>query len=126
MTENLTLTIDGQEVSVGQGKTLLDAARDNGKDVPTICYHDATTANGLCRICVVEVEGMRVLQPACIVQVGEGMKVQTRSEKVIPSGPESINVDANSPNSINTISIQFNFRNNVIIRVNLHMQSIVL
>jgi len=85
MTENLTLTIDGQEVSVGQGKTLLDAARDNGKDVPTICYHDATTANGLCRICVVEVEGMRVLQPACIVQVGEGMKVQTRSEKVIRS-----------------------------------------
>jgi len=85
MTENLTLTIDGQEASVQQGKTLLDAARENGKDVPTICYHDATTANGLCRMCVVEVEGMRVLQPACIVQVGAGMKVQTRSEKVIRS-----------------------------------------
>ena len=85
MTENLILTIDGQEISTEQGKTLLDAARENGKDVPTICYHDATTANGLCRMCVVEVEGMRVLQPACIVQAGAGMKVQTRSEKVIRS-----------------------------------------
>ena len=82
MTENLTLMIDGQEVSVETGKTLLDAARENGKDVPTICFHEATTANGLCRMCVVEVEGMRVLQPACIVQAAKNMKVQTRSEKV--------------------------------------------
>jgi NADH dehydrogenase/NADH:ubiquinone oxidoreductase subunit G len=81
----ITLTIDGQEVTTEQGKTLLDAARDNGIDVPTICYHDATTANGLCRMCVVEVDGMRVLQPACIVPAGAGMKVQTRSEKVIRS-----------------------------------------
>ena len=85
MTDNVTLLIDGQEVSTEQGKTLLDVARENGKDVPTICYHDATTANGLCRMCVVEVEGMRVLQPACIVQAGAGMKVQTRSEKVVRS-----------------------------------------
>jgi len=85
MPESIILTIDGQEISTEQGKTLLDAARDNGKDVPTICYHDATTANGLCRMCVVEVEGMRVLQPACIVQAGAGMKVQTRSEKVVRS-----------------------------------------
>jgi NADH dehydrogenase/NADH:ubiquinone oxidoreductase subunit G len=85
MNENLTLTIDGQEVSVEQGKTLLDVARENGKDVPTICYHDATTANALCRICVVEVEGQRVLQPACIVKAADNMKVQTRSEKVIRS-----------------------------------------
>ncbi len=85
MTNEITLTLDGQEISVEQGKTLLDAARENGKDVPTICYHDATTANGLCRICVVEVEGMRVLQPACVVQAGAGMKVQTRSEKVVRS-----------------------------------------
>ena len=81
----ITLIIDGQEVSTEQGKTLLEAARDNGNDVPSICYHDATTANGLCRICVVEVDGMRVLQPACVVQAGAGMKVQTRSEKVVRS-----------------------------------------
>ena len=85
MSENITLVIDGKEVSVEEGKTLLDAAREHGGDVPTICYHDATTANGLCRMCVVEVEGARVLQPACIVEAGAGMKVQTRSEKVIRS-----------------------------------------
>ena len=81
----IKLTLDGQEISVEQGKTLLDIAREHGKDVPTICYHDATTANALCRICVVEVEGQRVLQPACIVKAAENMKVQTRSEKVIRS-----------------------------------------
>jgi NADH dehydrogenase/NADH:ubiquinone oxidoreductase subunit G len=85
MTENLTLLIDGQEISVEKGKTLLDAARENGMDIPTICFHEATTANGLCRMCVVEVEGMRVLQPACIVQAANNMKVQTRSEKVVRS-----------------------------------------
>ncbi len=83
MTDNLTLIIDGQEVSVEQGKTILDAARENGMDIPTICFHEATTANGLCRMCVVEVEGMRVLQPACVVQAANNMKVQTRSEKVV-------------------------------------------
>jgi NADH dehydrogenase/NADH:ubiquinone oxidoreductase subunit G len=78
----ITLVMDGNEVNVEEGKTLLEAAREHGVDIPTICYHDATTANALCRICVVEVEGMRLLQPACIVQAGTGMKVQTRSERV--------------------------------------------
>src|SRR5919206_4923679 len=79
----IKLTIDGQEISAEEGKTLLEVARENGKHIPTICFHEATTANALCRLCVVEVEGMRVLQPACIVQAAENMKVQTRSEKVI-------------------------------------------
>ena len=77
-----TFQIDGQEITVGDGKTLLEAARENGIDIPTICFHEATTSNALCRICVVEVEGQRVLQPACIVQAGAGMKVKTRSERV--------------------------------------------
>jgi NADH dehydrogenase/NADH:ubiquinone oxidoreductase subunit G len=85
MTEKVTLTIDNQEVQLEQGKTLLEAARENGKDIPTICFHEATTANALCRICVVEVEGQRVLQPACIVKAAENMKVQTQSEKVVRS-----------------------------------------
>ena len=83
MTEIITLVIDGQEVTAEQGKTLLEVAREMGKDIPTICFHEATTANALCRICVVEVEGQRVLQPSCIVKAGAGMKVQTRSEKVV-------------------------------------------
>jgi NADH dehydrogenase/NADH:ubiquinone oxidoreductase subunit G len=81
----ITLTIDGQEVTTELGKTLLEVAREMGKEIPTICFHEATTANALCRTCVVEVEGQRVLQPACIVKAGAGMKVQTRSEKVIRS-----------------------------------------
>jgi len=78
-----TFQMDGIELTVEEGKTLLDAALENGIDIPTICFHEATTANALCRICVVEVEGMRVLQPACIVRAAQNMKVQTRSEKVI-------------------------------------------
>lgn len=77
------LSMDGKEISVEQGQTLLEAARENGMDIPTICFHEATTSNALCRICVVEVEGMRLLQPACIVQAADGMKVQTRSERVV-------------------------------------------
>ena len=82
MTAELTLVMDGKDITVEPGKTLLEAARENGLDVPTICFHEATTANGLCRMCVVEVDGMRVLQPACIVKAAENMKVRTRSEKV--------------------------------------------
>ena len=78
----ITLTIDGQEVTAEPGKTLLDVAREVGKNIPTICFHEATTANALCRICVVEVEGMRLLQPACIVLAAQNMKVQTRNERV--------------------------------------------
>jgi NADH dehydrogenase/NADH:ubiquinone oxidoreductase subunit G len=82
MTEKISLFINQQEVSTESGKTLLEVARETGTDIPTICFHEATTANALCRICVVEVEGMRVLQPACIVQAANNMKVQTHSEKV--------------------------------------------
>jgi NADP-reducing hydrogenase subunit HndD len=83
MAQKVIFTMDGSQVEIEEGKTLLDAARENGIDIPTICFHEATTANGLCRMCVVEVEGQRVLQPACIVKAGANMKVQTRSEKVI-------------------------------------------
>jgi NADH dehydrogenase/NADH:ubiquinone oxidoreductase subunit G len=67
---------------VPAGATILKAAEQLGETVPTICYHDHTTANGLCRLCVVEVEGARVLSPACVAQVNEGMQVNTRSERV--------------------------------------------
>jgi NADH dehydrogenase/NADH:ubiquinone oxidoreductase subunit G len=83
MANEITLTIDGQAITAEPGQTLLEVARKQGKNVPTICFHEATTANALCRICVVEVEGMRVLQPACIVQAAPNMKVQTGSEKVV-------------------------------------------
>jgi NADH dehydrogenase/NADH:ubiquinone oxidoreductase subunit G len=77
-----TFQMDGKEITVEDGKTILEAARENDIDIPTICFHEATTANGLCRMCVVEVEGQRLLQPSCIVKAAANMKVQTRSERV--------------------------------------------
>ncbi|MHB1120886.1 MAG: 2Fe-2S iron-sulfur cluster-binding protein [Bellilinea sp.] len=85
MTETVNIIIDGKPISVPSGATILQAARDAGIDIPTICYHEATTSNALCRICVVEVENSRVLVPSCVATVNEGMKVETKSERVIRS-----------------------------------------
>jgi NADH dehydrogenase/NADH:ubiquinone oxidoreductase subunit G len=84
-TQMVSLTIDGTTVRVPQGTTLLQAARLAGSEVPAICYHEACTANGLCRVCVVEVEGRRLLAPSCVAQAEEGMTVSTRSERVLRS-----------------------------------------
>ncbi len=78
----VTLSVDGRAVSVPEGSTLLDACRAVGKDVPTLCYLETLTPVNVCRICVVEVEGARVLAPACSRQAEPGMKVQTNSERV--------------------------------------------
>jgi NADH dehydrogenase/NADH:ubiquinone oxidoreductase subunit G len=82
MNETITLTIDGQSVTVEAGTTIHKAAQSIGIEIPTICYHEHCTSNGLCRMCVVEVEGARVLSPACVAQASEGMKVKTRTERV--------------------------------------------
>jgi NADH dehydrogenase/NADH:ubiquinone oxidoreductase subunit G len=79
---DVNLIVDGLAVTVPAGTTILKAAESAGIAIPTICYHDACTSNALCRLCVVEIDGGRVLQPACVAQVGEGMKVHTRSERV--------------------------------------------
>lgn len=83
MTNQITLTIDEKEILVPPGTTILKAAQSVGINIPTICYHDYCTANALCRICVVEVEGARTLVPACVAQVSNNMRVRTNSERVI-------------------------------------------
>lgn len=80
--ENVQLTIDGREASVPSGTTILDAASQAGVEIPVLCYFAHTTANGLCRLCAVEVEGGRGLQAACVAQVRPGAVVHTRSPKV--------------------------------------------
>jgi predicted molibdopterin-dependent oxidoreductase YjgC len=80
--KTLTLTIDGREVTVPEGTTLMEAAASAGVEIPVICYHEATTPNGLCRVCVVDVNGGRVLQPACIAQCQQGAAIETRNERV--------------------------------------------
>ena len=82
MNDTVTLIIDGQSTTVEAGTTIHKAALSIGIEIPTICYHDHCTSNGLCRVCVVDVEGARLLSPACIAQVSDGMHVQTRSERV--------------------------------------------
>jgi NADH dehydrogenase/NADH:ubiquinone oxidoreductase subunit G len=79
---DITLTIDGEPLTVPAGTTLLQAAEALGKRVPTICYHAACTPNALCRQCVVEVEGARVLAASCVAQAAPGMVVHTNSERV--------------------------------------------
>ena len=82
MSGSITLTIDGKEVTVPKGTTILGAALDLKTDIPTICYHDHTTSYGLCRLCVVEVDEARLLQPSCVAEAREGMKVHTRNPRV--------------------------------------------
>jgi len=85
MLDEISLTIDNQVVSVSSGMTILQAAQAAGIYIPSICYHPACKSNGLCRTCVVEVEGWRLLAAACVTQVGPGMVVHTQSERVLRS-----------------------------------------
>lgn len=78
----VTLSIDGQEVSVPEGSTILEACRSAGKDIPTLCYLETLTPVNVCRVCVVELEGARVLAPACSRKVEPGMVVHTDSPRV--------------------------------------------
>lgn len=76
------VTIDGHTASVTEGSTILDACRRLGIETPTLCYADTLTPVNVCRVCVVEVEGARVLAPACSRKVEPGMVVHTDSERV--------------------------------------------
>jgi predicted molibdopterin-dependent oxidoreductase YjgC len=78
----VSLAIDGTEVTVPAGSTILQAARAIGVDTPTLCYLEGLTPVNVCRVCVVEVTGSRVLVPACSRRVEAGMEVQTDSERV--------------------------------------------
>jgi NADH dehydrogenase/NADH:ubiquinone oxidoreductase subunit G len=78
--ERLHLTVDDVEVEVEQGTTLLQAAERAGRPVPTLCYFEHTTPKGLCRLCMVEVEGARGPQASCVTPASDGAVVHTRSE----------------------------------------------
>ncbi len=81
----ITLTIDGQEIQVKEGRTILEAARQHGPvAIPTLCYHEALAPFAACRMCLVELENRRggQLVPACAYPCEEGLIVRTNSEKV--------------------------------------------
>ena len=79
---DITLSIDGAEVTVPEGTTILQACGGRGCGIPTLCYGDTITPKNACRVCMVEVEGSRVLVPSCSRKVEPGMVVTTRSERV--------------------------------------------
>ncbi len=77
----VTLTIDGHEVSVPKGTTLLEAAKTIGEQVPHYCYHPGLSSPAMCRLCLVEVEGAPKPMPSCVTTVMEGQVVRTMSEE---------------------------------------------
>ena len=78
----IELTIDGQRVKVAEGSTVLEASRKANIYLPTLCYHPSLTPWGGCRLCVVEIEGMKGYPTACTTPVTNGMKVKTQTEEV--------------------------------------------
>jgi len=78
----LNLTINGRAVTAPEGSTILEAAKYNHIQIPNLCYLENVHAIGSCRICVVEVEGAKTLQAACITRATEGMNIRTNSERV--------------------------------------------
>jgi NADH-quinone oxidoreductase subunit G len=81
--ETVTLTIDGRQVTVDKGKTVLQAAIEAGITVPYYCYHPGIGVDGSCRVCVVKIEKMPKLQTSCSTVCTDGMVVSTRTDDVV-------------------------------------------
>jgi len=81
----INFILNGKAVIAEQGQTLLDVARQQGIEIPYLCYSERQGADGNCRACMVEVDGERVLAPSCCRQPSEGMNVQSNSERAVKS-----------------------------------------
>lgn len=77
------IMLDGKELEVEQGTTILRAARAQSIDIPTFCYKDQLSIQASCRMCLIEIEGRRKLEPACATVVADDMVIHTRSQKVV-------------------------------------------
>ena len=82
MATQITVQINGKEVTVEPGTTILEAARKVNIHIPTLCYHDDLCITGICRICLVEVDGERTLQAACSIPITRPMTIKTHTERV--------------------------------------------
>jgi NADH-quinone oxidoreductase subunit G len=80
--ERVTITIDGREVEAPNGELLIRAAQDHGTYIPRFCWHERMKPVGMCRMCLVEVDGLRGLQISCATPITDGMVVHTRSDAV--------------------------------------------
>ncbi|MBD2712079.1 2Fe-2S iron-sulfur cluster-binding protein, partial [Limnospira platensis] len=75
----VTLKIDGIDVAIEQGSSILEAAKEAGVRIPTLCHLDGISDVGACRLCLVEIAGINKLLPSCVTTVAEGMEVCTNS-----------------------------------------------
>ena len=82
MPKKISIRIDGELVSALDGQTILEAAKEAGKYIPTLCYLEGLSAVGACRLCIVEVSGTDRLLPACTTPAQDGMSVTTTSPKL--------------------------------------------
>lgn len=80
--KDVTFKINGRDVTVPEGTTVLEAAKMQGIDIPTLCYLKDVNEIGACRMCLVEIKGARALQASCVYPVAEGIEVLTNTEKV--------------------------------------------
>lgn len=78
----VNIILNGKSCAVEQGATILEAARANGVHIPTLCHFEGIEGRANCRMCVVEVEGTRTFQPACVTKVSDGMSVRTDTERL--------------------------------------------
>ena len=81
--DTVTLTIDGREVTVAKGTTVLQAAIESGINVPYYCYHPGLGVDGNCRVCLVKIEKMPKLQVSCSITAADGMVVHTQTPDVV-------------------------------------------
>lgn len=81
----ITLNVDGRELKAEKGQTILQVARENGIDIPTLCYHEALEPYGACRLCIVEISkgGRSRIVASCLYPVEEGLEVKTSSPRVL-------------------------------------------
>ena len=88
--ENITIKINGMEVSAPKGSTILEAARLAHIEIPTLCYLKEINEIGACRMCVVEVKGAKSLVVSCVYPINEGMEVWTNTPKVLESRKKTL------------------------------------
>src|SRR3954470_2928945 len=90
--KNVTITVDGKQVTAPAGTLLIDACKAVGIEIPSFCYYPGLSLQAACRMCVVEIEKMPKLQTACTVPVGEGMVVTTNSPKVAQARKATVEI----------------------------------
>lgn len=81
-TKTISARIDGELVTAAEGQTILEVARANGKQIPTLCYLKGLSPSGACRVCMVELAGTEKLLPSCTTPLQDGMSIRTSSEKL--------------------------------------------